>query len=94
MPINPVNPSLNLESLKEVKKKVNSSTDNTSLGEENSAGSVSDKVELSPEAKKLHDAQIQSKLTEIRGKIDNGFYNSDEVLNAVAGSLVKVILAK
>ncbi len=94
MAISPIDPGLSLENLKEVKKKVNASTDKTSPGEENSAGSVSDKVELSPEAKRLHDAQIQSKLTEIRGKIDSGFYNSDEVLNAVAGSLVKVIRAK
>ncbi len=79
--------------MKEAKKKLNSS-EKTSSGENSSAGSVNDKVDLSPEAKRLHDAQVQSKLTEIRGKIDSGFYNSDEVLNAVAGSLVKVIRAK
>ncbi len=94
MAINPIDPGLSLENMKEVKKKVNNSLDGTSPGEEISAGSVSDKVELSPEAKRLHDAQIQGKLAEIRGRIDSGFYNSDEVLNAVAGSLVKVILTK
>ncbi len=94
MAISPIDQSLSLESMKEVKNKVNSSSDKTSLGEESSLGSVSDKVELSPEAKKLHDAQMQSKLTEIRGKIDSGFYDSEEVLNAVAGSLVKVLRGK
>jgi anti-sigma28 factor (negative regulator of flagellin synthesis) len=94
MAINPIDPSLSLENMKEVKKKVNNSSDGASPEEELSAGSVSDKVELSPEAKRLHDAQIQGKLAEIRGKIESGFYNSDEVLNAVAGSLVKVIVTK
>ncbi len=94
MAISSIDQCLGLENLKEVKKKVNASTDKTSPEEENSAGSVSDKVVFSPEAKRVHDAQIQSKLAEIRGRIDSGFYNSDEILNAVAGSLVKVIRAK
>ncbi len=91
MAISPIDQALNLENVKELRKKLNSSSDKISSTEETSAGSSSDKVELSPEAKKLHDAQMQSKLSDIRGKIDSGFYNSDEVLNAVAGSLVKVI---
>lgn len=94
MAINPIDQSLSLENMKEVKKNLNSS-EKTSPAENSPAGNVSsDKVELSPEAKKLHDAQMQSKLTEIRGKIDSGYYNSNEVLSAVAGSLVKVIRGK
>ncbi len=84
MAINPIDPSFNLENTKEIRKKVNPP-------EERPAQSVSDKVELSPEAKKLHESQIQNKLSEIRGKIESGFYGSDEVLNSVAGALVKVI---
>ncbi len=94
MAAKPLDPSLSPEKAKEVKRKVDSESDKASLGAGNSAVSVGDRVELSPEAKGPHDLQIQNKLTEIRGKIDNGFYNSDEVLYAVAGSLVKVILAK
>lgn len=93
MAISPIDQSLSLENTKEVKKKLNS-FEKTSAGEDSSSGSVSDKVELSPEAMRLHDAQMQSKLTEIRGKIESGFYDSNDVLNAVAGSLVKVIRGK
>ena len=85
MAINPIDPSFNLENTKEVKKKV------LNPPEEKSAQSVNDKAELSPEAMKLHELQIQNKLSEIRGKIEGGFYNSDEVLNSVASALVKVI---
>ncbi len=87
MAISPINPMPDLGSAKEVNKKVNSS-------EENTSSNSSDKVELSPEAKKLHEAQMQSRISEIRGKIQSGFYNSDEVLNSVASSLVKVIQSK
>ncbi|MCL5035269.1 MAG: hypothetical protein M1395_09240 [Bacteroidetes bacterium] len=87
MAINPIDPMPNLGNAKEVKKKVNSS-------EENTAQNVSDKVELSPEAKKLHEVQMQNRLSDIRGKVESGFYNSDEVLNSVANSLVKVIQSK
>ena len=84
MAISPVDSITSFENTKEIKKKVD-------ISEKQSAQSVTDKVDLSPEAKRLHDVQIQSKLSEIRGKIDNGFYNSDEVLNSVAGSIIKVI---
>lgn len=84
MAISPIDPLLGFENTKEVKKKVNPP-------EEQSPQNVSDKVELSSEAKKLHETQIQNRLSEIRGKIESGFYNSDEVLNSVANSLVKVI---
>jgi hypothetical protein len=84
MAISPIDSITSFENTKEIKKKVD-------ISEKQSAQSVTDKVDLSPEAKRLHDVQIQSKLSEIRGKIDNGFYNSDEVLNSVAGSIIKVI---
>jgi len=84
MAISPIDPTTILATTNELKKKVNSS-------EKQAAQTASDKVDLSPEARKLHEAQIQSKLTEIRGKVDSGFYNSDEVLNSVASSLVKII---
>lgn len=87
MAINPIDPMPNLGNTKEIKKKVNSS-------EENTAQNVSDKVDLSPEAKKLHEVQMQNRLSDIRGKVESGFYNSDEVLNSVANSLVKVIQSK
>jgi len=84
MAISPIDSITSYENTKEVKKKVD-------ISEKQSAQNVSDRVELSPEAKRLHDVQIQGKLSEIRSKIDNGFYNSDEVLNSVAGSIIKVI---
>lgn len=93
MAINPIDQSFNLENMKAVNKNSNPS-EKASPAESSSAGNVSDKVELSPQAKKLHDAQMQSKLSEIRGKIDSGYYNSNEVLNSVASSLVKVIRGK
>ncbi|MCL4538663.1 MAG: hypothetical protein M1469_09490 [Bacteroidetes bacterium] len=87
MAISPIDPMPSLGNTKEVKKKVDSSEENTSQN-------VSDKVELSSEAKKLHEVQMQNRLSDIRGKVESGFYNSDEVLNSVANSLVKVIQSK
>lgn len=87
MAINPIDPSYTIENSSEVNKKVNAP-------EEKTSPDMTDKVDLSPEAKKLHDAQTQSKLSEIRGKILSGFYNSDEVMNSVASSLLKVIKQK
>ncbi len=84
MAINPIDPLVGFDNTKEVKKKVN-------LQDEQSPQNVSDKIELSPEAKKLHETQLQNRFSEIRAKIESGFYNSDEVLSAVANSLVKVI---
>ncbi|HUI29475.1 MAG TPA: hypothetical protein VLX91_04590 [Candidatus Acidoferrales bacterium] len=84
MAINPIDSVTSFENTKEVKKKVD-------LSEKQSVQNTSDKVELSPEAKRLHDVQIQNKLSEIRSRIEGGFYNSDEVLNSVAGSIIKVI---
>jgi len=84
MAISPIDSITSYENTKELRKKVNTS-------EKQSAQNVSDKVDLSPEAKRLHDVQIQSKLSEVRGKVESGFYNSDEVLNSVASSIIKVI---
>jgi len=84
MAINPINSTTSLDNIKGPTKKVDSTS-------ENPPQNASDKVELSPEAKRLHDVQIQNKLSDVRGKIESGFYNSDDVLNSVAGSLVKVI---
>jgi hypothetical protein len=84
MAISPIDSITSYENTKEVKKKVD-------ISEKQSAQNVSDKVDLSPEAKRLHDVQVQGKLSEIRGKIDSGFYNSEDVLNSVAGSIIKVI---
>ena len=87
MAINPIDPTTTFAVTKEIKKKV----DSPSEGNLQSVQNTSDKVELSPEAKKLHEAQTQNKLSEILGKIESGFYNSDEVISSVASSLVKVI---
>ena len=84
MAINPVDSITTYENTKEVKKKVD-------LVEKQPAQNLSDKVDLSAEAKRLHESQVQNKFSEIRGKIDSGFYNSDEVLNSVASSIIKVI---
>ncbi|MGO9481126.1 MAG: hypothetical protein ACLP05_05030 [Candidatus Kryptoniota bacterium] len=84
MAISPIDPTTTSETTKEIKKKVNAS-------ETQSVQNTSDKVELSPEAKKLHEAQLQNKLSEISGKIESGYYSSDEVLNSVASTLVKVL---
>ncbi len=87
MAITPIDPSYGIDNSPEVTKKMNASEDKISQ-------SPTDKVDLSPEAKKLHDAQNQTKFSEIRGKIQSGFYNSDEVMNSVAGMLVKVVRQK
>jgi anti-sigma28 factor (negative regulator of flagellin synthesis) len=84
MAISPVDSITSYENAKEAKKKVDTS-------ERQSAQNVNDKVDLSPEAKKLHDVQVQNKFSEIHSKIASGFYNSDEVLSSVAGSIIKVI---
>jgi len=87
MAISPIDPTTKFTATKEIEKKMDASQGSDMQTVQN----TSDKVELSPEAKKLHEAQTQSKLSEILGKIENGFYNSDEVISSVASSLVKVI---
>ena len=90
MAINPIDQSTSLQLAKEIKKKM-SPSDGIRADDTPSVQNTSDKVDLSPEAKKLHEAQVQSKLSDIRGKIDSGFYNSDDVLGSVATSIIKVI---
>jgi anti-sigma28 factor (negative regulator of flagellin synthesis) len=87
MAINPVDFTTTLEVSNGIKKKTNLPAEN----EIQSVQNTGDKVELSPEAKKIHESQVQSRLSEIRSKIEEGFYNSDEVLSSVANSLIKVI---
>ncbi len=87
MAINPIDAGYGIQNPKDVNKKMNAS-------EEKYSQDVTDKINLSPEAMKLHETQTQNKLTEIRGKIQSGFYNSDDVLSSVANALVKVIRGK
>ena len=91
MAISPVDPTTAFQVTNEIKKKSNASSEDPQITDMQSTQNAADKVQLSPEAKKLHETQTQNKLSEILGKIDSGFYNSDEVISSVASSLVKVI---
>ncbi len=53
---------------------------------ENSRGDV---FEISKEAQELLQKQKEEKIQEIRGRIQSGFYNSDEVIEKVARLLLK-----
>jgi anti-sigma28 factor (negative regulator of flagellin synthesis) len=53
--------------------------------------SKKDKIEISEEAKALQGNSTDKKLSEIREKINSGYYNSDEVLQKVAESILKEI---
>ncbi len=49
-----------------------------------------DKLELSDAAKRLKSEGIDPQmLTEVKSKIDNGYYNSDEVIGKVADEIIK-----
>ena len=49
-----------------------------------------DKLDLSDAAKKLKQEGVDSKVfTEVKMKIDNGYYNTDEVINKVADEILK-----
>jgi len=49
-----------------------------------------DRLEISEEAKSISYASIKDKnVSEIRKKVDSGFYNSDEVINKVADKILK-----
>lgn len=49
-----------------------------------------DKLELSEAAKKLKSEGIEAQLlTEVKTKIENGYYNRDEVINKVADEIIK-----
>jgi anti-sigma28 factor (negative regulator of flagellin synthesis) len=53
--------------------------------------SKKDKIEISEEAKALQSNSTDKKLSEIREKIGSGYYNTDEVLQKVAESILKEI---
>ncbi len=55
---------------------------------ENSRGDV---FEISKEAKDLIQKTKEQQLQQIRERIENNFYNSDEVLNKVAEKILKEI---
>lgn len=49
-----------------------------------------DKLDLSDAAKKLKNEGVDSKdFTEVKMKIDSGYYNTDEVINKVADEILK-----
>ncbi|MFZ1289110.1 MAG: hypothetical protein WAR79_03415 [Melioribacteraceae bacterium] len=49
-----------------------------------------DKLELSDAAKKLKSEGIDSQLmTEVKTKIESGYYNREEVINKVADEIIK-----
>ena len=50
-----------------------------------------DKIEISDEAKALQSDSTDKKLSEIKEKIESGFYNSEKVLSKVAESILKEI---
>lgn len=50
-----------------------------------------DKIEISQEAKVLNESGLNPKLTEIKQKIESGFYNSEEVVSKVADKIYKEI---
>ena len=52
--------------------------------------SVKDKIEISEEAKLLSAQNVDGhEIEKVRSRIDNGFYNTDEVLNKVAEAILK-----
>lgn len=51
---------------------------------------AADKIEISEKAKLLQAKNVDAQdISKVRDKIDNGFYNSDEVLNKVADKILK-----
>ncbi len=53
--------------------------------------SKKDKIEISEQAKALHNTSEIKNLSEIQKKIESGFYNSEEVLSKVADAILKEI---
>ncbi len=50
----------------------------------------SDRIEISPEAKMLNSINVQGKdIAQIKDRIKSNFYNSEEVLEKVAGAISK-----
>ncbi|MBI9073616.1 MAG: flagellar biosynthesis anti-sigma factor FlgM [Melioribacteraceae bacterium] len=55
----------------------------------------SDKLELSSAAKELQSKNVDStKVAEIKDKVNQGYYNSDEVINKVADTILKEVAGK
>ncbi|GEM_PF-663927 len=53
---------------------------------------INDKLELSSAAKKLKGTEMdKAKLSEVKEKINSGFYNSEAVLNKVVDKIYKEI---
>ncbi len=49
-----------------------------------------DKLDLSDAAKKLKAEGVESKeMTEVKMKVESGYYNTDEVINKVADEILK-----
>ncbi len=53
------------------------------------AAGSKDRVELSPEAKSLFEAEQTKKLDDIREKVDRGYYDTPEVTEKVADAILK-----
>jgi hypothetical protein len=54
--------------------------------------SSSDRVELSPEAQSLFEADRTRRLDEVRKRIDSGFYTRRDVMEKVADAILKEIV--
>ena len=69
-----------------------SEADGKKTGSKNASAKPADKLEISEQAKILNEGKVSPKdLEAIRAKIDQGFYNSDEVLSKVADAILKEI---
>jgi hypothetical protein len=81
MTIKPVNNQIMLQNKIEGKSTKKASSENQK-----------DKLQISAEALKMNqDAKLSPALEEIRNKINNKFYDSDEVINKVAVQILKDI---
>lgn len=88
MAINGIDPRLSLGGTPEIKKKVET-PENSEQAETSS--NVKDKLQLSSEAIKSHEQMVESRLAQIRQKVESGFYSNDDVLDSVAAALVKAV---
>lgn len=87
MKIDALNTSLNISKIKSANNELKASSQ-----EDSSKKNVGDTIEISDEAKVLISNKIDTKtFAAIQQKIQSGFYDSDEVLNKVADSLLKAI---
>lgn len=61
----------------------------------NEQNKKADKLELSSAAKELQSKNVDSaKVAEAKDKVNQGFYNSGEVINKVADSILKEVAGK